>query len=157
MRKRIITETAAEPAPSEHIWLDLEAIAEVEVSSESVDFPIENALLPGLISGWRAAEPGKQTLRLIFSPAQNLHRIWLHFAEPDVERQQEYVLRWSADNGQTFQEIVRQQWNFNPQGSTEETEDHRVQLSNVSMLELVITPDISSSQAVACLAHWRLA
>ena len=156
MRKHIITAKEQEPA-FEQSWLDLEAIAEIELSSEQDNFPIENALIPGLTAGWRAAEPGKQTLRLIFSPAQNLKRIWLHFAEPDVERQQEYVLRWSADNGQTFQEIVRQQWNFNPQSSTEETEDHRVQLSNVSILELVITPDISKGQAVACLAHWRLA
>ena len=44
----------------------MEGLAEVEITSEDADHPIESALLPGRASGWRAAGPGKQTIRLLF-------------------------------------------------------------------------------------------
>jgi hypothetical protein len=67
------------------------------------------------------------------------------------------VLRWSSDNGRSFREIVRQQWNFTPSGTTEETEDHQVDLPNVTVLELIINPDIGNQNAIASLAKWRIA
>jgi hypothetical protein len=79
------------------------------------------------------------------------------FTEPAAERTQEYVLRWSPDSGQSFQEIARQQWNFSPHGTTNETEDHHVDLPSVTVLELSIVPDISGGDAFASLAQWRLA
>lgn len=81
----------------------------------------------------------------------------MKFEEPRAERTQEYVLRWSSDGGQSFQEIVRQQWNFSPQGSTTETEDHHVELPAVTVLELNIIPEISGEKAVASLEQMRLA
>jgi hypothetical protein len=44
-----------------------------------------------------------------------------------------------------------------PQGATRETEDHRVDLSRVTVLELSIIPDISGGNAHASLAQLRLA
>lgn len=155
MRKRI----APAPQDAEPLgvdWLSLEELAEVEVTSESPGHPIEAALLPGHASGWRAGAPGKQTIRLLFERPQPLKRIWLRIIEPDVERTQEYVIRWSAD-GRSFHEVVRQQWNFSPKGATCEMEDHRVELSAVTVLELVITPHTSGGTAVASLAELRLA
>ena len=83
----------------------------------------------------------------------------MSFEEPVAERTQEYVLRWSPDHGQSFQEIVRQQWNFSPQGTTNETADHHVDLPTVTVLELNIIPDISGGRVsgivgavAACLA-----
>ena len=67
------------------------------------------------------------------------------------------MLRWSADGGHSYREIVRQQWNFNPQGATSETEEHRVELSGVNALELMITPDIGNGQALASLARMQIA
>ena len=81
----------------------------------------------------------------------------LEFAESTIERAQEYVLRWSPDGGQSFQEIVRQQWNFSPQGATRETEDYRVKLLDAIILELIIIPDMSGKIALASLAELRLA
>jgi hypothetical protein len=81
--------------------LDLEDLAEVEITSEDPAHPIESALLPGGTSGWRAAGPGEQTIQLLFAQPQAVHRISLEFSEPDVERTQEFVLRWSPDNGQS--------------------------------------------------------
>lgn len=157
MRKRIIAQVQKEPVSSDRDWLNVEGLAEVEMTSEDAAHPIECAILPGSSSGWRAAEAGKQTIRLLFAQPQRLRRIWLSFVEPATERTQEYVLRWSPDGGQSFREIVRQQWNFNPRGATSETEDHHVQLPSVTVLELSITPDISGGNALASLAQLRLA
>ena len=156
MRKRIIP---AKPEPGsipEGDWLDLEHLAEVEITSEDPRHPIEHALLPGSGSGWRAGQPGEQTIRLAFQDPQRINRIWLHFEEPQVERTQQFVLRWSPDNGQTFGEIVRQQWNFSPEGSQEQTESIDLALSGVTMLELIIIPDISGGDARASLTQLRL-
>ena len=157
MRKRIITPVQQETASLDQDWLNMEGLAEVEITSEDAAHPIESALLPGRASGWRAAGPGKQTIRLLFANPQRLRRIWLNFVEPRTERTQEYVLRWSPDGGQSYREIVRQQWNFSPQGATSETEDLHVELSAVTVLELSIIPDISGGNAFASLAQLRLA
>jgi hypothetical protein len=156
MRKRTITPVQPETASPDDEWLDLETLADVEVTSEDAAHPIESALLPGRASGWRAAAPGKQTIRLLFTRPQRLKRIWLSFVEPATERTQEYVLRWSADGGQLYRDIVRQQWNFSPRGATRETEDHRVDLPAVTALELSIVPDTSGGNAVASLAQIRV-
>lgn len=157
MRKRVIAAVQMDAPPPDQTWLNMDGLVEVEISSEDSAHPIESALLPGEGSGWRAAVPGKQTIRLLFASPQRLHRIRLNFVEPVAERTQEYVLRWSSDGGQSFREIVRQQWNFSPQGATSETEDHRVALSGVTVLELSITPDTSGQSAFASLAQLRIA
>ena len=157
MRKRIIAPIQQETASPNQEWLNVEGLAEVEITSEDGAYPIESALLPGRAPGWRAAVPGKQTIRLLFAHPQRLQRIWLNFEEPLTERTQEYVLRWSSDGGQSFREIVRQQWNFSPQGATSETEDHHVELPAVTVLELSIIPDTGRENAFASLAQLRLA
>jgi len=157
MRKRIIPSVQKDIPPPGEDWLDLERLAQVEITSEDAAHPIESALLPDRGTGWRAAGPGEQTIRLLFEHPQRLRRIWLQFVEPVIERTQEFVLRWSPDGGQSFREIVRQQWNFSPQGATCETEDHRVDLSGVTVLELSIIPDISRGDARASLKQLRLA
>lgn len=156
MRKRILG-PVQEGDCLEPQWLNIEGLVEVEITSEDAAHPIESALLPGGTSGWRAAEPGQQTIRLLFKQPQPLRRIWMNFVEPQTQRTQEYVLRWSSDNGQSFREIVRQQWNFSPPSTTHEVEDHRVDLSAATMLELNIKPDISGVPAFASLAQMRLA
>jgi len=157
MRKRITNPAQQDTAPRDQDWLNVEDLAEVEITSEDAAHPIESALLPGGTSGWRAAGPGTQTIRLLFNRPQRLERIWLSFEEARVERTQEYVLRWSADGGQSFRDIVRQQWNFSPQGATSQAQDHRVDLPAVTVLELRIIPDISGGEALASLAQLRLA
>jgi hypothetical protein len=157
MRKRIIAPPGRDTASFSDDWLDLESLAEVEVTSEDVAHPIEAALLSRHGSGWCAATPGKQTIRLLFARPQRLRRICLSYVEPKNRRTQEYVLRWSADDGQSWREIVRQQWNFNPESAISETEDHHVDLAAVTTLELSITPDIGGGSAVASLARLRLA
>ncbi len=157
MRKRIMSPVQQENVFPDGDWLNVENLAEVEITSEDAAHPIESALLPGRASGWRAAGPGEQTIRLIFTQSQRLQRILLSFMEPNTERTQEYTLRWSADGGKSFREIVRQQWNFSPQSANRETEDHQVDLGAVTVLELSIIPNISGGTAVASLEQLRLA
>lgn len=157
MRKRITSPAPRGLETPEPEWLDVEQLAEVEVTSEDSAYPIESALAPGPESGWRAAQPGEQTIRLIFDRPQRLSRIWLLFVEPDTVRTQEFVLRWSPDGGRSLREILRQQWNFGPPETIREAEDYRVELSGVTVLELAIVPDKSGGDARASLAQWRLA
>ncbi|MBF0219936.1 MAG: carbohydrate-binding protein [Gammaproteobacteria bacterium] len=157
MRKKMINPTEQQSGSVDPLWLDLEKLAAVEVTSEAGDFPIESAMLPGELPGWRAAIGGVQTIRIIFDHPQQLHRIRVNFAESEVERTQEYLLRCSSNNGESYQEIVRQQWNFSPTGTTHESEDFQVDLAAVTIVELIINPDISNHHAIASLVKLQLA
>ena len=114
MRKRVIAPVPQNASVPSQAWLDVESAAVVEVTSEAKEYPIESALVSGEMRGWRAADPGTQTIRLIFDQPQRLTRIALVFEEAAIKRTQEFVLRWSPDGGRSFREIVRQQWNFSP-------------------------------------------
>ena len=138
-------------------WLDLEQLAQVEITSEDAEHPIESALIENNDSGWCAGEPGKQTIRLLFDNPQKITRIQLLFEESEHERTQEFVLRWSPSKGDASREIVRQQYNFSPATNTRELEDYTVNLDGVLILEMDITPDISSGDTRASLARLRLA
>jgi len=151
MRKRHIMPTRSVASSDRDPRLDLSTAALVEVTSEEKDYPIESALIPGESKGWRAAEPGTQTIRLIFDRPQKLKRISLVFEETQTSRTQGFVLRWSAEREGTPREIVRQQWNFSPPHTTTEVEDYRVDLSEVIVLEMTITPDIAGGLARASL------
>jgi hypothetical protein len=135
MRKSVIDPVTIHPEQrSEQEWLELEQMAKVEVSSEDPNFPIESALASGKGPGWRAAEKGKQIIRIIFDKPRQLRRIRLEFSETEIERTQEFTLQWSAESGGPFRDIVRQQWSFSPHGSTSEVEDYRVDLKGVCLL-----------------------
>jgi len=156
MRKRLITPIPQDVPHLDGGWLDLERAAVVEVTSEEKEYPVESALVAGKLRGWRATDSGTQTITLIFDQPQRLTRIALVFEESEIERTQEFVLRWSSDGGHSFREIVRQQWNFSPPNSVREIEEYRVDLSGVTVLELVIVPDISRGSARASLKSLRL-
>jgi hypothetical protein len=155
MQKRIVPSGQREE--EEEAWLHLEDMAQVELTSEDDAHPVEAALLAGSGSGWRAAEPGVQSIRLLFHQPQRLRRVRLRFDERSTARTQEFALRWSPDGGRSFSDIVRQQYSFSPDGATTEVEDLNVDLASVTALELTINPDQSRGQAYASLAEWRLA
>jgi hypothetical protein len=157
MRKRLVNPIPHDRVPFDNGGLDLANLGIVEITSEDQAYPIEFALQLGDRRGWRAAEPGPQVIRLLFDQPQKLRRIWLVFEETEVERTQEFVLKWSPDHGQSFREIIRQQWNFSPPGTIRETEDYAVELRHVTVLELRILPDQSGGNARASLASLRLA
>ena len=157
MRKRQIISTPQNAATSDEDWLDIGRAASVEVTSEETGFPIESALLGETSQGWRAADSGAQTIRLIFDEPRRLRRIWLVFEDNQGGHTHEFVLRWSPDGGHSFREIVRQQWNFSQSDAVRETENYAVELSEVTVLELTISPDKSGGKFRASLVNLRLA
>jgi len=152
MRKRHITPSPLGGRSDRDYRLDLSTTGLVEVTSEDKDYPIESALIPGRSEkGWRAAEPGTHTIRLIFDRPQQLKRIVLVFEEEETSRTQEFVLRWSPDRDGTLREVVRQQWHFSPPHTITEVEEYRAELADVTVLEMTIIPDIAGGLARASL------
>ena len=160
MRKEILGHrTGAARTHDEPAWLDIETIASVQLTSEDPAFPIENALSSNPErneTGWRAATPGPQTITLSFDHPQRIRRIHLLFIEHQIERPQEFVLRYYSAQG-SEREIVRQQWVFSPTGSSQEIEDYTVELDSVATFQLHIDPDRGLGQVLATLNALKLA
>jgi len=157
MRKRIISRSSKESLPADQGWVDLERLAQVEITSEEAGHPVESALTAGGGPGWLAGAAGEQTIRLVFDEPLPIRKIQIVFEEETKKRTQEFVLRWSGDAGRSFREILRQQYTFSPGGTTCEVEEYDVALNGVTVLELRVIPDISGGDARASLARLRLA
>lgn len=156
MRKQIIAQEASESPSADRNWLNVERLARVEVTSEDLAHPIESAFSPATGSSWRAAGSGEQIIRLLFDEPLRLKCIRTVFHEAEIRRTQEFVLRWSSD-GQSYREIVRQQYTFSPPHTSREIEEFGVDLNGVAALELRIVPDVSGGSACASLTELRLA
>ena len=154
MRKRIASPILAAPKAEDGRWINLEEEAEVEVTSEDLEHPIESAFSSAEPSGWRAGLGGRQSVRLLFDSPQILRLIHLVFTEERHSRTQEFVLRWSEGERAPLREILRQQYNFSP--GSREVEDYVVNLENVKVLELEIAPSIDGGDIRASLAELRL-
>ena len=154
MIKRVHRTTVPATAPNTD-WLKLEDDVEVELTSEDPDWPIEGALLPALSRGWRAAEPGPQTIVLAWPTPIRLARIRLVFEEHSDRRTQEFVLR--ASTGEGVREVVRQQFTFSPPGTTFEVEEYATNFEGVTRLELTIVPAVDGAEVTASLKEWRAA
>jgi len=157
MRKKTISQTVKELSPADQDWLDVASLAQVEITSERATHPIEFALIPGRGPGWQAAQPGEQTVRLVFDQPLRLKRIFLLFYEEERARTQEFVLRWLPDHEECFREILRQQYHFSPPATSQEIEDYEVDLPEAKALELRMVPDLGGGDACAQLGQWRLA
>ena len=157
MRNRITNQDSQNVSPVDQSWLDLQRLAQVELTSEDAAYPIDAALMPSAGSGWRAAQAGEQTIRLLFDELQRIRHIQLLFHEDQQARTQEFVLRWSPGGGQSYREILRQQHTFSPPGMARECEDYAVDLAGVTALELRIVPDISGGDARTSVAQLRIA
>ena len=142
LRKQIIRAPAlgSAPTPGE---IDIAAVATVLVTSESPENPVDHAFDshrgPGG-SRWAAGEPGEQTLILAFDAPQAIRRVALEVEETGVARTQELQLAVSTDGGRTHRDVLRQEYNFSPPGTTFEREDWAVVAESVSHLRLLIKP-----------------
>ena len=135
----------------------MQKFVQVDVTSEDTGHPIEAALIRDADARWRARYPVRQMIRLRFDKPQKLSPIRLVFDEDELERTQEFVLRWSPDGGVSYWEIVRKQYSFSRPDNSRELEDYVVELDGLTILELDIIPDISGGAALASLAQLRLA
>ena len=154
MRKR----TAGSKSPNiaeDGLWLDLDQIAEVEVSSEAPEYPVENAFTSVSQRGWRAATTGAARITLHFDMPQRIFRTLLHFVEEEQERSQEWAISATFADG-SERELLRQGWNFSPGGSREQREAYALNTAAVRSLTLWIDPDRGQNRYPATLKAWRL-
>ena len=158
MRKQVIAQEPRRVSPAEGSFLDLERLARVEITSEDSDHPIESALVAGSGDGWRAAEPGPQTVRVLFDEPQRIRRVHLVFEE-NPRRENPGVRAVVDPRGREAAGpfLVRQQYTFSPGGSTREVEDYTFDLHGATALELEIVPDIGGGGTHASLVSLQLA
>ncbi|KAA5544824.1 anaphase-promoting complex subunit 10 family protein [Adhaeribacter rhizoryzae] len=154
MEKQLIHQQLLNVSPES--WLDLAQLAQVELTSEDEAHPIELAFTPIEGEGWRASRPGEQRIRFLFDEPQNVKQIQLFFREEEQARTQEFLLRWLPAGAKSYQEIVRQQYNFSPPHTIAEVETYNVDLKAMRVLELQIIPDLNKTNASASLALLRL-
>jgi hypothetical protein len=155
LQKTILGHHDHPAASSGDEWFGIEAIAGIEVTSEDDDAPVENVFSAQGETGWRAADPGPQIIRITFNEPRSIRRIQLIFRESRFERTQEFTLSCGVASGER-RELIRQQWTFSPHGSTQEVEDYHVPLNDVIVLEFTINPDINNGGAHASLVRLRI-
>lgn len=154
MQKEIVAcSSAREGAPSGY-WMDLENVR-VVLTSEDAAWPIEAALREQPGKGWKAAQPGAQTIWIDFDVPQDIQEIQLRFGAAE-RRTQEFVLQSSNDSGRSYQDIVHQQFNFSPDAASTEDETYSTRLTGVTGLKLTIIPDIAGGDARATLRALRI-
>jgi hypothetical protein len=143
LRKQIIKPPPETPAamPGE---IDIAARATVQVTSESTEHPVDHAFDNQRGPGgtrWVAGEPGEQAVILAFDAPQTIRQVILEVEETEVARTQELQLAVSNDGAQTYRELLRQEYNFNPPDTTFKREDWAVTAEGVTHLWLQIKPD----------------
>lgn len=158
LRKEILTTqpiTSAHRAPQK----DIASIATVLVTSEDPDHPIDHVFDsqrgPGA-SRWIAAQPGEQTLILAFDAPQTIRKVLVEIEEPNISRTQEMDVSVSNDGGQTYRELVRQEYTFSPPGTSLEREEWSINADGVSHLRLRIKPEKGGKACRATLSTLAL-
>jgi hypothetical protein len=156
LRKQIIPSPerdrpAALPASER---LDVAALATVLVTSESREHPVDHLFDgrdgPGG-TRWIAREDGEQTIIVAFDAPQRLHEVALETEETHAARTQVLTLALSRDGGESYQEILRQEFNFSPPGTTFERERWRVPADGVTHVRVTVQPDKGNAPARATL------
>jgi hypothetical protein len=140
LRKQLI-KSAPALMPGE---INVVSAATVLVTSEDPEHPVDHAFdshrgLGG--TRWIAGEPGEQTLIVAFDAPEAVGRVILEVEEPEVVRTQELQLAISSDGGRTYRDVLRQEYNFSPPGTTFEREDWAVSAVGATHLRLQVKPD----------------
>jgi hypothetical protein len=141
LRKQLLQPVESHRSGGEILIADT---ATVLVTSELPDHPIDHMCDgqrgPGS-TRWIAEQPGDQTVVLAFDTAQNINIVSLEIEETEVSRTQEVTLATSRDGGQTYRELLRQEFNFSPSGTTFEHEEWRLAAEGITNLRVWIRPD----------------
>jgi F5/8 type C domain len=158
LRKQRLEPAKREPAGVSGL-LDVSALARVVFSSEDQDHPVDLAFDgrggPGG-TRWIAGEPGEQTLIVAFDRPQAVRAIRLEVEEPEVARTQELQVGVSCDGGESYREIVRQEYTFSPPGTSFERERWPSETADVTHVRVVIRPDKAGGTCRASLTTLAL-
>lgn len=151
LRKQIVGPSPAAPPADVK---DIAALATVLVTSETPGHPIDHAFdARGGRGGtrWVAGTDGEQTVTLAFDAPQAIRQIIVEVEEPEASRTQVLSASLSEDAGASYRELVRQEFNFSPPGTTFEREEWTVTAPAVTHLRLVIRPDKAGASGRATL------
>ena len=138
---------------------DIVALATVSITSEAAGHPIDHVFDDHRGPGgtrWIASDPGEQVLVVAFDAPQEIRYIGLEVEELDVSRVQELHLTLSRDGGRTYHDVVRQEYNFAPPGTTFEREQWGVNSERITHVHLSIRPDKSGRPYRATLTAFAL-
>ena len=159
LRKQVVPKRSSELASFEG-KISIADVATVQVTSEEAGHPIDNAFDhnqgPGG-SRWIADGPGEQTVILLFDSPQTIRQIGVEVEELAVSRTQELSVSVSSDGGRTYRELVRQEFNFSPPGTSFERELWSTSAGAVTHLRLEIKPDKGGRVGRATLTSLSLA
>jgi hypothetical protein len=139
--------------------IDIAASATIAYSSEDPAHPVEYLLDghsgPGA-TRWISARPDTiERIIIEFDQPQAISRLVYEVEETMRERTQEVRVEVSEDSGQSYRQILVQEYNFSPGGATYQCEEQRFNLRQVTHLRLMIVPNKSGS-GTATLTALRL-
>jgi len=155
MRKKIVGSGTLNTRSATTGELDLVNIATVQLTSEDLAHPIENAFNLQQGKGanyWAAAASGPQTITLVFDQPQTIRKIQLEIEEVEASRTQVLHISISYNGGQSFEKVLEQDYTFSPPGTTFQREDWTVNLEPVTHFRLNIMPDRDHQEAIAKLS-----
>jgi hypothetical protein len=158
LRKQILKDFPDAPGvrPGEK---NITALATVLVTSEAPDRPVDHVFDDSRGPGgsrWVADAPGNQRLILAFDTPQTIRTLTLEIEELEMSRTQELCVTISRDGGHTYQELLRQEYNFSPPGTTFEREVWTLIAEGVTHLQLTIKPDKGGAPCRATLTSFIL-
>jgi hypothetical protein len=131
-------------------WLDLDAVADVTIVAGGRRAPRNPP-------AWTADCSGEQLIEVRFRQPTPVSHLRVTCSEFEQSRTQEMTIWASLHRGEQHREVLRQQFNFSPDGATQEVEEYALQLEAVSAIQLRIVPSIDGRLAVARVKELRLA
>ena len=158
LRKRPLEDDAATSARAAD-EIDIAGCATIAYSSEESAHPVEHMLDgrsgPGA-TRWISARPDTvERIVVEFDQPQPISRLVYEVEEAMRERTQEVRVEVSEDGGQTYRQILVQEYTFSPAGATYQREEQHFNLRQVSRLRLTIVPNKNGS-GTATLTTLRL-
>ena len=156
LRKRPLEANAATSATDE---IDIAGCAAIAYTSEDPAHPVEHMLDgccgPGA-PRWMSARPDTtEHIVIEIDRPQTISGLVYEVEETTRERTQEVRVEASEDGGQSYRQILVQEYNFSPGGATYQREEQRFNLRQVTHLRLTIVPNKSGS-GTATLTALRL-
>ena len=139
--------------------IDIARCATIAYSSEDPDNPVEHVLDgnsgPGATRWMSAHSEAVEQIVLEFDEPQTISRLVYEVEEAIRARTQEVRIEVSEDEGRTYRQILVQEYNFSPQGTTYQREEQRLNVEKVTHLRLTIVPN-KNGTGTASLIAFRL-
>jgi hypothetical protein len=158
IRKRLLDETDIH-RPLAVGEIDIAEAAVIAYSSEHPGHPIEH-LIDGSsgrsATRWVSARADAiEQIVIEFGTPQSISRLIYEVQEAEQSRTQEVRLEVSTDGGQTYRQVLVQEYTFSPRGAIFQREDLRLDLKQVSHLRLIVVPNKNGS-GMATLSNLQL-